>query len=138
MIAVSTSRTHDPTTMLNRPTEIIHGDLKPHNILIDFVENKIVTAKICDYGCSRSWSSSAERITAARTTPWNAPEADDRLDGYSSHEARLTDVFSFGMLRFWTIFADKLPVSLGVNEDSTDISPEELESTYRLSEELEK
>jgi hypothetical protein len=42
------------------------------------------------------------------------------------------------MLRFWTIFADKFPVSLGVNEDFTDISPEELESTYRLSEELEK
>jgi serine/threonine protein kinase len=109
-------------SMLNRLAEIIHGDVKPPNVLMDLVENRIVTAKVADFGYSRAYTSSEDKFAVARTTPWCAPEVNERSDGYLGHEAELTDIYSFGMLCLWMIFADELASQFGVNQDMTDFS----------------
>jgi hypothetical protein len=47
---------------------------------------------------------------------------DKKSDGYLSHETKLTDVYSFGMLCLWVIFADELVDQFGINRDMTDTS----------------
>lgn len=107
-------------SMLSRLAEIIHGDVKPSNVLMDLVDNRIVTAKVADFGYSRAYLSSEDRLAVARTIPWCAPEIAERSDGYLSHEAKLTDVYSFGMLCLWMIFHNELAHHFGINQDMTD------------------
>ncbi|KAL7920908.1 kinase-like domain-containing protein [Trichoderma austrokoningii] len=87
---------------------IIHGDIKPENVLIfaSEADNKIST-RVTDFGYSTLHASNAPeaQIRLPFSVPWNAPEtvADrDRL--FSVHDAKLTDIYSFGMLCAWVLF----------------------------------
>ena len=74
--------------------QILHFDIKPHNILLD--DN--FTPKICDFGLAKSCSVEKEAVTltAARgTIGYVAPELIHRGIGVVSFKA---DVYSFGML----------------------------------------
>lgn len=91
---------------------IIHGDIKPENVLIfaSDTDNKVNT-RVTDFGYSTLHAnhSSEAQIRLPFSVPWNAPEtvADrDRL--YSVHDAKLTDIYSFGMLCAWVLFRDSL------------------------------
>jgi tetratricopeptide (TPR) repeat protein len=89
---------------------------------MDLVESTIVTAKVADFGYSQTYLSSEDKLSVARTTPWCAPEVTERSDGYLSHEAKLTDIYSFGMMCLWMIFADELAQNFGIHHDMTDFS----------------
>ncbi|KAI3453542.1 hypothetical protein Pfo_010205 [Paulownia fortunei] len=74
--------------------QILHFDIKPHNILLD--HNFI--PKICDFGLAKfcSKEQSAVTMTAARgTMGYIAPELLSRTFGRVSYKS---DVYSFGML----------------------------------------
>ncbi|XP_073120814.1 rust resistance kinase Lr10-like [Henckelia pumila] len=74
--------------------QILHFDIKPHNILLDGNFNP----KICDFGLAKlcSKEQSAVSMTAARgTMGYIAPEMLSRTFGRVSYKS---DVYSFGML----------------------------------------
>ncbi|KAK6138675.1 hypothetical protein DH2020_027590 [Rehmannia glutinosa] len=74
--------------------QILHFDIKPHNILLDHNFNP----KICDFGLAKlcSKEQSGVTMTAARgTIGYIAPEVLSRTFGRVSYKS---DVYSFGML----------------------------------------
>ncbi|XP_073282709.1 rust resistance kinase Lr10-like, partial [Primulina huaijiensis] len=74
--------------------QILHFDIKPHNILLDHNFHP----KICDFGLAKlcSKEQSAVSMTAARgTMGYIAPEMLSRTFGKVSYKS---DVYSFGML----------------------------------------
>ncbi|XP_057775663.1 rust resistance kinase Lr10-like isoform X2 [Salvia miltiorrhiza] len=74
--------------------QILHFDIKPHNILLDQNFNP----KVCDFGLAKlcSKEQSAVTMTAARgTMGYIAPELLSRTFGRVSYKS---DVYSFGML----------------------------------------
>ena len=46
------------------------------------------------------------KVLLPKSRPWNAPEHD--FGGFKAHEAKKTDVYSFGMLCLWVLFGDRL------------------------------
>uniref|UniRef100_F6HAL3 Protein kinase domain-containing protein n=2 Tax=Vitis vinifera TaxID=29760 RepID=F6HAL3_VITVI len=75
-------------------TQILHFDIKPHNILLD----KNFTPKVSDFGLAKSYpiDHSIVSLTAARgTMGYMAPELFYKNIGGVSYKA---DVYSFGML----------------------------------------
>ncbi|RVW18284.1 Rust resistance kinase Lr10 [Vitis vinifera] len=75
-------------------TQILHFDIKPHNILLD----KNFTPKVSDFGLAKSYPTdhSIVSLTAARgTRGYMAPELFYKNIGGVSYKA---DVYSFGML----------------------------------------
>lgn len=79
---------------------ILHGDLKPANIMLDQYEQ----IKITDFGLSRALRTAATKIRHGRGTPlWMAPEQ------FMSIEYTIAaDVYSFGII-LWQIFTQEHP-----------------------------
>ncbi|XP_078159183.1 LEAF RUST 10 DISEASE-RESISTANCE LOCUS RECEPTOR-LIKE PROTEIN KINASE-like 2.5 isoform X2 [Carex rostrata] len=74
--------------------QILHFDIKPHNILLDHD----LTPKISDFGLAKLYSKEYNLVTlstARGTIGYIAPELISRAFGVISHKA---DVYSFGML----------------------------------------
>src|SRR5271168_646304 len=85
--------------------DIIHGDIKPSNVLVFRNDADSFSAKVADFGYSTRFSKDDERIRIPRSRPWNAPEVNgDRL--FNPSEARRTDIYSFGILCVWFLFED--------------------------------
>lgn len=90
---------------------IVHGDIKPANVLVHHENNNTVSAKVADFGFS-AMSSSNKLLFLPRSVPWNAPEWHRR--GFSFDQALRQDIFSFGLLCLWLL----LPA--GSDPDSED------------------
>jgi len=98
---------------------LVHGDLKPDNILI-FEQGTNIVPKLSDFAFSRSWR---ESLPSGGTEYWNAPECcefssrkthDD--DGHPSYR----DLFSLGLV-FWYVLNDKLPFAdIGEEKDNNN------------------
>lgn len=90
----------------NTLPDIIHGDLKPGNILVFQKSTEIsgVVAKVTDFGYSTLFSGSG-LITLSKTPPWNAPEQ-WRVQ-FPFEEAKKADFWSYGLLCFWILFHDR-------------------------------
>ncbi|OAL51489.1 hypothetical protein IQ07DRAFT_563599 [Pyrenochaeta sp. DS3sAY3a] len=102
--------------------DIVHGDVKPQNVLMLDIDHEFVAPKLCDFGYSTAYTDPNSTITVSRTIPWNAPEVGNNMGGYLPQEAVKTDVFSFGMLCLWTLFCKQFEGTLGIASDFTDIS----------------
>jgi len=84
--------------------DIVHGDIKPQNVLIFPDAKKTYVAKVTDFGYSTLDVARSEdrRICLPKSDPWYAPEV--RFDKhYSLLEAKETDIYSFGLLCLWMI-----------------------------------
>ncbi|KAG6391188.1 hypothetical protein SASPL_148940 [Salvia splendens] len=111
--------------------QILHLDIKPHNILLD---GKFVP-KISDFGLAKFFSidKKAVTMTAARgTIGYVAPELISRSIGEVSYKA---DVYSFGMLLVEMVNLKKDLV--GVNDGLDQYFPNWIYECFNQSKEIE-
>jgi serine/threonine protein kinase len=59
------------------------------------------TVKVADFGYSTLAAGEAENICLPKSRPWNAPE--HHFEEFTTHNAKQTDVYSFGMLCLWVV-----------------------------------
>ncbi|RSL60679.1 hypothetical protein CEP53_005382, partial [Fusarium sp. AF-6] len=83
---------------------IIHGDIKPQNVLL-FSEKGKPVAKLSDFGFLVF--ASTKSLKLGGTTPWKAPEIEARQE-HTLLQAKRTDIFPFGMLCLWVLFRGEL------------------------------
>ncbi|KAJ7817424.1 kinase-like domain-containing protein, partial [Mycena leptocephala] len=69
--------------------EIVHGDLKVHNVLVD----KHGTPCICDFGISKIVNSEGFTTSSVGTIPYMAPEL-----FWGKPTSMSSDVYSLGLL----------------------------------------
>ncbi|ETS85609.1 hypothetical protein PFICI_03634 [Pestalotiopsis fici W106-1] len=86
---------------------IIHGDIKPQNVLIFRSEDGSLSPKVADFGFSVLGAKDEDQITLHGTPLWRAPELDE-YPTFSKSDAMKTDVFSFGLLCLWFILEEHL------------------------------
>ncbi|KAL7000677.1 hypothetical protein U1Q18_001830 [Sarracenia purpurea var. burkii] len=97
--------------------QILHFDIKPHNILLD--QNFI--PKVSDFGLAKlcSKEQSAVSMTVARgTVGYIAPEVFSRNFGNVSHKS---DVYSFGMLLLEMVGGRNKPKVVGGNTNDDEV-----------------
>ncbi len=90
-------------------SDIIHGDIKPQNLLVFNHKRRSHIIKVADFGYSTRWASTNDLIQMPRSEPWTALEWHHR--GFTPAQAKLFDVYSFGMLVLWLL-------SYGTHDDS--------------------
>jgi len=86
--------------------DVIHGDIKPQNVLVFKEATGKTIVKMTDFGYSTLTAGEAGRVFLPKSRPWNAPE--HRIGEFSVHEAKRTDVYSYGMLCLWVLFGNNL------------------------------
>jgi len=93
--------------------EMIHGDVKPQNVLVFKQEtwklkSELIYAKLGDFGYSGWNMNPTANVTLhlPRSRPWDAPEYHHRAFGI--REAKRLDIFSVGIVCLWFLFHDKM------------------------------
>lgn len=79
--------------------QIVHGDLKPQNILI-FQDGAVFVAKLADFGLSIEEQETGTPCTVGGTRGWQAPEVEERC--VSWEYVAQTDNYSYGVL-VWSV-----------------------------------
>ena len=102
-----------------RNIDIIHGDIKPDNVLIFRDDSSKYIAKVTDFGYSTNFTGNG-RINMPASPHWNPPESDDGC-GFTFTEAQKMDAYSFGMLCLWFLFG-------GRHSEIKDIPPHVFEA----------
>ena len=83
--------------------DVIHGDIKPQNILIFPDGDSKYLVKLSDFGYSSFVPHRGRLVFMPKSVPWNAPEHHYR--GFRFDDAVKMDVFSFGVFCLWLFFA---------------------------------
>ncbi|KAF8541195.1 kinase-like domain-containing protein [Trichophaea hybrida] len=68
---------------------IIHGDIKPQNVLICNDATGKTIVKVADFRCSTLAAGEGENICLPKSRPWNAPE--HHFGEFTAHNAKQTD-----------------------------------------------
>ena len=97
---------------------LIHGDIKPQNVLVFKDATKKPTVKVADFGYSTLTAGESGKVFLPKSRPWNAPE--HHLGEFNAQEAKKTDVYSFGMLCLWLLFGNRLSEIPQTTADGTD------------------
>lgn len=82
-------------------SDIVHGDLKPQNVLIFDNEEGGYIARVADFGYSTQWALPNDLVQMPRSRPWDAPEWHHR--GFTPVQAMKMDAYSFGMVVLWLL-----------------------------------
>ena len=85
---------------------MIHGDIKPQNVLVFKDATGKTTIKMADFGYSTLAAGEAGRVLLPKSRPWSAPE--HHWGEFTVPEAKKTDVYSFGLLCLWVLFGNHL------------------------------
>lgn len=90
--------------------DVVHGDIKPQNVLIFADDAGTYTARLSDFGYSTILVNPSEegQIMLPKSEPWNAPEVIDWAT-FSFTQAKMADSYSFGMLCLWLLFQNHPP-----------------------------
>ena len=89
-------------TVTDSKTDIIHGDIKPANVLVFENESKQYTARVADFGYSTWLAGTDDAVLMPRTPHWTSPEWHHR-PMHSASAIRM-DFYSFGLLCLWLLF----------------------------------
>ena len=81
---------------------VVHGDVKPENVLICSHEKTTYIAKLADFGFAIIEAAESTEISIGGTRTWRAPETSSIV---SKAALRKTDVYSFGLLA-WSLAID--------------------------------
>jgi serine/threonine protein kinase len=81
---------------------IVHGDVKPENIIICSHGEKTLVPKLADFGFAIIESTESPEVTIGGTRTWRAPES---FFPVPLARLKLTDVYSFGLVA-WSIAID--------------------------------
>jgi serine/threonine protein kinase len=84
--------------------DIVHGDIKPDNVLVFTEESGQYKARVTDFGYSSRFTNDEDRLKLPISVPWNAPEVDRLNREWTPSQAKQADLFSFGMLCVWLVF----------------------------------
>ena len=84
---------------------IVHGDIKPKNILIwEEYQTRGMAVILADFGFSK-FGVRDELIKLSRSEPWDAPEWHPRY--FMLGDATKTDIYSFGLVCLWIFFRNE-------------------------------
>jgi serine/threonine protein kinase len=92
--------------MSNMDADVIHGDIKPQNVLVFKDTTGKTIVKVADFGYSTLNVGEAGKVLLPKSRPWNAPE--HHFGDFKVSEAKKTDVYSFGILCLWVLFGYNL------------------------------
>lgn len=81
---------------------IIHGDIKPMNVLVFEHEPNSYVARVADFGYSTRFCGEFDLIKMPKSRPWNAPEHHRRE--FHASKAKKMDIYSFGVVCLWLLF----------------------------------
>lgn len=79
----------------NKDTDVIHGDIKPGNMLVFKDETGKTTIKVTAFGYSTFATCEEGCVFLPKSRLWNGPE--HHFGGFNIREAKKTDVYSFGI-----------------------------------------
>ena len=85
-------------------TGIIHGDIKPFNILVFKNVNGVLVAKLADFGHSMIFRDKSDMFRLPSSEPWTAPEWHHRHHSFA--QARNMDIYSFTLVCLWLFVND--------------------------------
>jgi serine/threonine protein kinase len=91
---------------------IIHRDIKPNNILINFRDH---TAKICDFGLAKPYTSQGNQTPKVVTTWYRAPEIALHCPNYTN----VVDIWSLGCV-FLELVSKRPFINIPNNSDDDD------------------
>jgi serine/threonine protein kinase len=91
-------------------SDIVHGDIKPQNVLIFNDSSRKYVAKMADFGYSTMVVNDSQTVLLPKSVPWHAPEHHHR--NFKFRDAKKTDSYSLGMLCLWLLFQDRFQESL--------------------------
>jgi len=109
---------------------VIHGDIKPQNVLVFKDTTGKTTVRMADFGYSTLAAGESGRVLLPKSRPWNAPE--HHFGEFGISEAKTTDVYSFGMLCLWLLF-EKLHIPHGQRDTATEFIPFDASTGSRSS-----
>jgi len=96
---------------------VIHGDIKPQNMLVFQYATGKITVKVADFGYSTLTIGEAGEVYLPKSRPWNAPE--HHFGEFTALAAKKMDVYSFGILCLWVLFGN-----VGIAQKSSDYMAE--------------
>ena len=115
---------------------VIHGDVKPENILIFSQRDGRPVAKVIDFGYSTLFATDKDLVTMPDSGIWTAPERHHRE--FFPEKAKKMDAYSFGMLCLWLLcYNTESKTDHSFRQDFKESSEKGIGSIFELLEDAE-
>jgi serine/threonine protein kinase len=107
MIQVSENYMTTPLTLyVNSNRDVIHGDVKPSNILVYRGTNGEVVPKIADFGHSSLGRTDDAYVKLPFSPFFNAPDYHEHY--FHLRDAKKFDAYNFGLIVYWLLVGRKM------------------------------